>query len=63
VAAACLAMEAGLIPPTINLHEPDPECDLDYVPHEARHARIETIMLNSHSVGGTHACLLIRRFA
>jgi len=63
LAASCLAMESGLIPPTINLHEPDPECDLDYVPHEARRARVQTVMLNSHSVGGTHACLLIRRFA
>lgn len=63
LAASCMAMESGLIPPTINLHEPDPECDLDYVPHEARRARVQTVMLNSHSVGGTHACLLIRRFA
>lgn len=62
VAAACAAMEARLIPPTINLHEPDPECDLDYVPNEARRARVDAVMLNSHSVGGTHACLLIRRF-
>ncbi len=62
IAAACLAMQSGLVPPTINLDEPDPDCDLDYVPHEARRARVETVMLNSHSVGGTHACLLIRRF-
>lgn len=61
-AAACMSMETDLIAPTINYHEPDPECDLDYVPNYARQARVETVMLNSHSVGGTHACLLLRKF-
>jgi 3-oxoacyl-[acyl-carrier-protein] synthase II len=63
VAAACMAMDTGVVPPTINYVTPDPECDLDYVPNVARRARVETVMINSHSVGGTHACLLLRRFA
>ena len=62
LAAACMAMQSGVVPPTINYREPDPECDLDYVPNVARPARVETVMMNSHSVGGTHACLLIRKF-
>jgi len=61
IVAACMAMQADLIPPTINYHTPDPACDLDYVPNVARAARVETVMLNSHSVGGTHACMLLRR--
>ncbi|MEN6403533.1 MAG: beta-ketoacyl synthase N-terminal-like domain-containing protein, partial [Armatimonadia bacterium] len=63
VVAACMTMQTGIIAPTINYNEPDPECDLDYVPNQARQARVDTVMLNSHSVGGTHACLLIRKFA
>jgi len=62
IAAACMAMETGIIPPTINYRYPDPECDLDYVPNVPRKGRVETAMINSHSVGGTHACLIIRRF-
>lgn len=62
IAAACMSMQTDLIAPTINYHEPDPECDLDYVPNYVRQARVETVMLNSHSVGGTHACLLLRKF-
>jgi 3-oxoacyl-[acyl-carrier-protein] synthase II len=60
--AACMAMEAGLVPPTINYRVPDPECDLDYVPNHARRARVDLVMLNSHAFGGTHGCLLLRRF-
>jgi 3-oxoacyl-[acyl-carrier-protein] synthase II len=63
LAAACMAMQTGIIPPTINYRHPDPECDLDYVPNVARHGRVDTVMLNSHSVGGTHACMIIRRFS
>lgn len=62
VVASCMAMHSSLIPPTINYRVPDPECDLDYVPNIVRPARVETVMLNSHSVGGTHTCLIIRRF-
>ncbi len=61
--AACLSMERGMVPPTLNYRVPDPECDLDYVPNRARRARVDTVMINSHSFGGTHGCLLVRRFA
>ena len=63
VAASCMAMQEGVVPPTINLHQPDPECDLDYVPLRARRARIETVITNSHSFGGTHAAMILRRFS
>ena len=59
VAASCLTIEHGIIPPTINLHTPDPECDLDYVPNKARVARVRKILLNSHAMGGTHSVLIL----
>ena len=59
--AACLALERGMIPPTINYEVPDPECDLDYVPNEARDLAIEVAMTNSFGFGGTNACLAFRR--
>lgn len=61
-AAACMAIRDDLVPPTINYHTPDPDCDLDYVPNTARRARVDTVMLNSHSFGGTHAALILRGF-
>jgi len=56
-----LALRDGIVPPTINLHDPDPECDLDYVPHEARKADIEYAMSNSFGFGGTNASLVLRK--
>jgi len=56
-----MAMQKGVIPPTINYEEPDPECDLDYVPNTARDARIEYAMSNSLGFGGTNATLLFRK--
>ena len=61
VATIC-ALREGLIPPTINYEEPDPVCDLDYVPNEARHAPIRTALSNSFGFGGQNASLVIRRF-
>jgi len=61
-AAYCLlAMERGLVPPTINYQEPDPECDLDYVPNEARQAKVDFALSNSFGFGGTNASLLFRK--
>ena len=55
------ALESGIVPPTINLDEPDPECDLDYVPHKAREVRITAAMSNSFGFGGHNATLIFRR--
>lgn len=52
----------GIIPPTINLHNPDPECDLDYVPNEARHANVNIVMSNSMGFGGHNTCLIFKRY-
>jgi len=61
-AAVCiLAMESSLIPPTINLHNPDPACDLDYVPNVARKADVKYAMTNSFGFGGHNATLLLKR--
>jgi 3-oxoacyl-[acyl-carrier-protein] synthase II len=60
---ACVkAMEHSLIPPTINLDNPDPLCDLDYVPHVAREAKIERVLSNSFGFGGHNACLVAQKF-
>lgn len=56
-----LALARGAIPPTINLHEPDPECDLDYVPNTAREAHIDIALSNSFGFGGTNGTLIFRR--
>lgn len=57
--ATVLAMERGVIPPTINYEVPDPECDLDYVPNQARKAKIEIAMKNSFGFGGKNSILII----
>jgi len=57
----CMAMDKGVIPPTINYEEPDPECDLDYVPNTARDAKVEYAMSNSLGFGGTNATLLFKK--
>lgn len=56
-----LAMDRGAIPPTINYVDPDPDCDLDYVPNEARQAEVRVAMSNSLGFGGTNATLLFRK--
>ena len=62
-AVACVkTIETGWIHPTINYHTPDPECDLDYVPNEARQLRVDTALSNSFGFGGQNACVVLRRF-
>lgn len=56
-----LAIGEGVIPPTINYENPDPECDLDYVPNHARSANLEIAMSNSFGFGGTNATLIFRK--
>jgi len=55
-----LGIEHQIAPPTTNLHEPDPQCDLDYVPNQAREMRIRLALSNSFGFGGTNATLAFR---
>lgn len=61
-AASALALRDNLIPPTINLDEPDPQCDLDYVPNKAREAKVNLILSNSFGFGGHNATVVLRRY-
>ena len=57
-----LAVRDGVLPPTINYEEPDPACDLDYIPNEAREADVRTAVSNSFGFGGHNATIVVRRF-
>ena len=57
-----LALHHQTIPPTINLDNPDPDCDLDYVPHTARKADLTYVLSNSFGFGGTNAALILKKF-
>ncbi|EGB5534701.1 beta-ketoacyl-ACP synthase II [Campylobacter upsaliensis] len=56
-----MAMEKGLVPPTINQIEKDEECDLDYVPNVAKEAKLDVVMSNSFGFGGTNGCVIFKR--
>jgi 3-oxoacyl-[acyl-carrier-protein] synthase II len=56
-----LALTNAVLPPTINYEYPDPECDLDYIPNEARHGLVDVAMSNSFGFGGHNACLVFKR--
>ncbi len=61
-AISVMTILTGVIPPTINLHHPDPDCDLDYVPNEARQATVNVAMSNSMGFGGHNTCLVFKRY-
>jgi 3-oxoacyl-[acyl-carrier-protein] synthase II len=61
-AVTVLSIYNDIVPPTINLDNPDPECDLDYVPHKARKMTVDYALTNSFGFGGTNACLLFKKF-
>jgi 3-oxoacyl-[acyl-carrier-protein] synthase II len=54
-----LALRHGFMPPTVNLEEPDPECDLDYVPREARDKRLRAALTNSYGFGGNNTSVAL----
>ena len=58
-----LALRDQILPPTINHENPDPECDLDYVPNHARKASVEYALSNSFGFGGTNAALIFKRWS
>ena len=58
-----LAIRDQMLPPTMNLHQSDPRCDLDYVPNAARPARVDVCLSNSFGFGGQNDTLIIKRFA
>jgi 3-oxoacyl-[acyl-carrier-protein] synthase II len=58
-----MSLAEGVIPGTINLENPDTECDLDYVTEGSRHQEVDSVLCNSFGFGGTNACILFRRFA
>jgi 3-oxoacyl-[acyl-carrier-protein] synthase II len=60
-AALALSIAEGVVPPTINLDTPDPECDLDYVPHVGREVAIRAALSNTFGFGGHNSCLVLRR--
>ena len=60
-AATALALFHGVLPPTINQEFPDPECDLDYVPNEARDCRVEAALVNGFGFGGQNGVVALTR--
>jgi 3-oxoacyl-[acyl-carrier-protein] synthase II len=62
-AIACImSIRTGVLHPTRNLDNPDPACDLDYIPHRARSAPVRTVLTNSFGLGGQNAALVLREF-
>jgi 3-oxoacyl-[acyl-carrier-protein] synthase II len=62
-AIACIfSVRDGVVPPTINYEDPDPECDLDYIPNESREVDVRYALSNNFGFGGHNACLVVKRF-
>jgi 3-oxoacyl-[acyl-carrier-protein] synthase II len=57
-----LSIKNSIIPPTINYEYPDPDCDLDYTPNEARQRSVNAALSNSFGLGGQNACLVLKRY-
>ena len=57
------AMQEGIVPPTINIENLDPECDLDVTPNKAKERKIDVIMSNSFGFGGTNATLIFKKYS
>jgi len=62
IISATLSMQHGILLPTINLHNPDPQCDLDYVANEARHRQVDVVLSNHFAFGGANAALVLKRY-
>jgi 3-oxoacyl-[acyl-carrier-protein] synthase II len=60
--ATALAIQHGILPPTVNYETPDPDCDLDYVPNQPRKQEIEVALTNAFGFGGTNATLALKKF-
>jgi 3-oxoacyl-[acyl-carrier-protein] synthase II len=58
-----LAIRDNILPPTTNYENPDPECDLDYVPNKARQAKVDVALSNSFGFGGQNDTIILKRFA
>ena len=58
-----LAIRDNVLPPTMNLDTPDPECDLDYVPNKARSAKVDAVLSNSFGFGGQNDSIIVKRYA
>ncbi len=59
---AALTLKTGIVPPTINYENPDPECDLDYVPNEARKITANVALVNAFGFGGQNVVLVMKRY-
>ena len=62
IIATILSLQQGILLPTINLNNPDPQCDLDYIPNQARKKPIDIALSNHFAFGGANAALVLRRF-
>ncbi len=58
---SAMVLQTGMLPPTINVDDQDPECDLDVIPNQARERRVDAVMSNSFGFGGTNAVLVLKR--